>query len=290
MPLSFKTVVFPVDFSDRCRGAAHYVEAVAGRFGSRLILLHVLETTIGQPGDLDFGGLATSLQWEDRTARTQELLDKFLAEELGFLEVERRLETGDPARTIIRVAHESNADLIMMPTHGYGGFRRFILGSVTAKVLHDAECPVWTGIHMEEAPPLEAIHVKRIVCAVDLTAHCRRVLETAAELAEEYGAELILCHAVPGSEAIPEKLLDCELRRHLLAQAREQLLALVTDASIEATLSVDSGETAQVVDLTATQYNADLLVIGRSQHMGFGRLRTHSYAIIRESPCPVLSV
>ncbi len=42
-----------------------------------------------------------------------------------------------------------------MPTHGYGPFRRFILGSVTAKVLHDADCPVWTGVHLEEAPPIE---------------------------------------------------------------------------------------------------------------------------------------
>jgi len=40
----------------------------------------------------------------------------------------------------------------MMPTHGLGGFRRFLLGSVTAKVLHDADCPVWTGVHLERAP------------------------------------------------------------------------------------------------------------------------------------------
>jgi hypothetical protein len=52
--------------------------------------------TIGQPGDLDFGGLTTSLHWEDRTARAHEALDRFLNDELSHIEVERRLEAGDP--------------------------------------------------------------------------------------------------------------------------------------------------------------------------------------------------
>jgi nucleotide-binding universal stress UspA family protein len=288
--LNFNTVVFPVDFSDRCRGAAHYVEALAGRFNSRLILLHVLETTIGQPGDLDFGGLAASLQWEDRVERAQAMLDEFLKQELSFLNVERRLETGDPARVIVKVAHSEKADLIMLPTHGYGGFRRFILGSVTAKVLHDAECPVWTGVHLEAAPPLESIAVKTIMCAIDLTAKSEQLLAAGMQLAEEYGAHLVLAHVVPGSEAIPEKLLDCELRRHLIAQAREQLLALAATAGAKATLAVESGDIAPTIDSTAKKHNADLLVIGRGHHAGFGRLRTYSYAIIRQSPCPVLSI
>jgi len=288
--LAFGTILFPVDFSDRCRGAARYIEALSGRFNSRLILLHVLETTIGQPGDLDFGGLATSLQWEDRTARAQELLDGFLLDEVGLSNVERRLETGDPARCIIRVAKAENVDLIAMPTHGYGGFRRFILGSVTAKVLHDAECPVWTGVHMENAPPLDRIQIRRILCAVDLMARSETVLSAGAQLADEYGAEMAVVHIVPGSDAVPERLLDCELRRHLMAQSHEQLLALTTKASIDATLLIDSGEPGRGVDAAARAWNADSVIIGRGHHHSIGRLRTHSYAIIRDSPCPVLSI
>ncbi len=59
---------------------------------------------------------------------------------------------GDPAQVITAFAHTQGVDLIMMPTHGYGPFRRLLLGSVTAKVLHDAECPVWTAVHMAKAP------------------------------------------------------------------------------------------------------------------------------------------
>ena len=288
--LSFDTILFPVDFSDRCRGAAHYVEAMAGRFKSKLILLHVLETTIGQPGDLDFGGLATSLQWEDRTERTRELLNGFLADELAYLDVERVLENGDPARVIIRLAHERQVRLIAMPTHGYGGFRRFILGSVTAKVLHDADCPVLTGVHMEEAPPLEKIAIRTVLCAIDFGPRTHDIVSAGVQLSEEYGAELVLAHAVPSSDNVPERIIDCELRRHLIAQAREELLALASAANVKATLAVEGGEVARVIDDAAKRHKADILVIGRGNHSGFGRLRTHSYAIVRESPCPVLSV
>ena len=46
-------ILFPVDFSDRCRGAGRYVEAIAGRFGSKVVMLHVIETA-AHAGDIDF--------------------------------------------------------------------------------------------------------------------------------------------------------------------------------------------------------------------------------------------
>src|SRR5207245_2957797 len=54
---------------------------------------------------------------------------------------------GDPAAEITHYAEKNQVDLIMMPTHGYGRFRNMLLGSVTAKVLHDAHCPIWTAAH-----------------------------------------------------------------------------------------------------------------------------------------------
>src|ERR1044071_9879738 len=122
---SFKRILFPVDFSERCRGAARYAVAMAERFEAELLLLHVVETPVARPSDLDFGALAfasdSEAHIEDAAAMLQQFVD---------VAAERRVERGDPARTILRVAHEISADLIMMPTHGYGAFRRFILGSV----------------------------------------------------------------------------------------------------------------------------------------------------------------
>jgi nucleotide-binding universal stress UspA family protein len=288
--LRFNSILFPVDFSERCRGAARYVEAIASRHGSKVILLHVLESTIGQPGDLDFGGLATSLQWEDRVEHAQEKLDTFLKQELSSVSVERRFEIGDPARTIVKIAHTEKVDLVMMPTHGYGGFHRFLLGSVTAKVLHDVNCPVWTGVHMEDAPGTDAICVRNVLCAVDLVDNSDVPVAAAVQIAKEYGAKLTLAHVVPGSDAVPEKFMDMEFRNHLSALAREDLTQLCQRHGVDATVSVQGGSVGSTVGLMAKEHRADIVVIGRGQHSGLGRLRTHSYAIIRESPCPVISI
>src|SRR5215470_72419 len=108
---------------------------------------------------------------------------------------------GDPAQQIVDFAHSGKFDLIMMPTHGYGRFRRFIIGSVVAKVLHDADCPVWTGVHMETVPRLEDIAFRQIVCAIDLDdAPGCRALRWGAQFAAEFGAALTIVHAIPAAK------------------------------------------------------------------------------------------
>src|SRR5579885_1790286 len=93
-------------------------------------------------------------------------LDGALVEEFGQFRVDRVAELGDPAAGIVDFARREKADLIMMPTHGYGPFRSLLLGSVTAKVLHDTEVPVWTAAHIEDAPPHEHLPVRAMMCAV----------------------------------------------------------------------------------------------------------------------------
>src|ERR1700686_5132824 len=174
-------ILFPVDFSARCRGAAAYVEALVGRFDAELILLHVIEPTYN-----------ATLQ--DPPEIEMEKLNTFLGRGLKHLRVKKFVDHGEPARKIIQRASANDVDLIMIPTQGMGIYRRLILGSTSAKVLHDADCPVWTGVHLENAPALEAVACERILCAVDLKLSSARVLDWARHLAEEYQAELTLLH------------------------------------------------------------------------------------------------
>jgi hypothetical protein len=58
----------------------------------------------------------------------------------------------------VEFAANHHVDLVMMPTHGVGTFRSFLVGSVTAKVLHDANCPVWTAAHALRSMP---VHLRR---------------------------------------------------------------------------------------------------------------------------------
>ena len=151
--LKLKNILMPVDFSGRCHGAAHYADALIRHFRSELTVLHVLPPPHYEFSAMEVGGPVLEELYRNRKEHAEEELKKFIAEELRGYSVSGEIMEGDPTHKIIEFSHDSASGLIMMPTHGYGPFRRFILGSVTAKVLHDADCPVWTGVHMEEALP-----------------------------------------------------------------------------------------------------------------------------------------
>jgi len=263
--LPLKKILFPVDFSAHCVGAARYVEAIAGRFDAELTLIHV----VPHPHYNDL--------IPESPAQRQRRLDSFLAKELEYFRVQRVLAEGEPATAIVDHALHGHFDLIMLPTHGLGDFRRFLLGSVAAKVLHDSDCPVWTGVHLEQAPQLENIVFKNFLCAVDLGPQFQQIVEAAAELAEPYRAKLSVLHVLPVSAGAEE--------------LKHEIEGLLPSAAKSATVLVEAGEIASTVSCVAARLHADLLVIGRNPAPGiFGRLRTHAYSIIRQSPCPVISV
>jgi nucleotide-binding universal stress UspA family protein len=272
-----KRILFPVDFSPRSRGAVAYVEALAGRFDAEVILLHTIEpNTYNTP-------LA-----EEPLPRAEEF-DRFFGADLKYLRVQRLIESGEVAQTIVAQAASLSVDLIMMPTQGLGTFRRLILGSTTTKVLHDAECPVWTGVHLEDAPPLEAISCRRIVCAVDLQAASVLVLDWARHLADEYQAELTLLHVIPENDSYrPRNAREEASARETV---RSRLGDLAKSAGAHAMIKVEPGQPAKAAARVAAEINADLLVIGRRAVPGpSGRLEATAYAMIRQSPCPVVSV
>ena len=177
-----------------------------------------------------------------------------------------------------------------MPTHGLGFFRSFLLGSVTAKVLHDVECPVWTGIHEEDAPPLEKITWSRVLCAIDLGDRSPEVLEWAAFLAREHQADLKIMHVTP---ALREAATgwDDEFAATLAADAKTRISALQAAAGTNATLQITRGNPGTAVTSAAKEFSADLLVIGRHNGTGLaGHLRHNAYTILSASPCPVISI
>jgi nucleotide-binding universal stress UspA family protein len=272
-----------VDFSERSVGAARYAKSLARHFHSELILLHVLTPPHYEFGALEIGGSMLGELYRNRAQQASKELDAFMTGELAGVNVRRVVLEGDPAGQIVEFAQHERADIIAMPTHGYGPFRRFILGSNTAKVLHDADCPVWTGVHLEEAPAAVSVPCRGILCAVDLGPQSSKTLGWAAWLREEFGARLTVIHATAAD-------LD-QSEAHVREAAEEELLRLQRAAGAEADLLLEAGEPARVICSAAARVQADVLVIGRGSAAGvFGRLRTNAYAIIRQSPCPVVSV
>jgi len=275
-------ILLSIDFSERCLGAARYAIPLVEHFHSELTLLHVIS-----PID-DLSPEAHALN-ETRRKKAAKELDDFLCAALNHLDTRRILREGDPAEVIANQAVQDQSDLIMMPTHGYSPFRRLLLGSVTSKVLHDTGCSVWTGAHVAQGPPAEWIKLGHLVCAVDLGPHSANVLRWAASLASEFESSLTLLHVVPRLDSPGEGYYADEWRRRLLADAGEVIAKVQQSAGIHVEAVVESGDVSKAVRTAAGRLNADLVVIGRGAADN-ARLRTHAFGIIRESPCPVVSV
>ena len=285
-------ILVPVVFSERCEFSARHAAALARRFGSDLILLHVF--TVPSMAFPSPEGYAVPPQAEVDAMmdRSRKRLDEFLAEELTGLSVRRLLSEGDPASEIVRCAQEENCDLLVMPTHGYGPFRRFLLGSVTAKVLHDSKCPVFTGPHLEHAPMGAAADFHKLLCAVDFGPQSSAILAQATRFAEEFHSEVTLIHVLPNDATHLEGVyFDPQWRCDLAAAARRRLEDMQSALGTKHQICVESGDVPHTVRLVAEAEGADLLWIGRGHAHGLlGRLRTNAYAILRESPCPVVAV
>jgi len=284
----FQKILFPVDMSDGSRNAAPSVDAIVKQFNAQLTLLHVMEkppayftSWYGFESVVDMQAI--------RNSRINEL-DQFLSDVFSGPRVSRAVIDGEPAEAITEYARQNHFDLVAMPTHGLGLFREFLIGSVTAKVLHDCPVPVWTDIHAETvALPVRGF--ADIMCAVDLEEKSIPLIRFASGIANHCQARLWLVHAVPGAETRPEKYLETEFVDYLQTEARRTLTDRLKALDVKATICIGVGRVAQVVRHSAAEHKAGIVVTGRGHTTRtLGRLRTHVYSIIRESPCPVISV
>ena len=284
-----KHILFPVDFSEHCSAAADYVHAMSQGAAAKLTLLHVMEFPPPWYGPTDSATLSALVDLSLVKESRQKELDSYLESRFHELKPLRLLAQGDPATEIVSFAQREDVSLIMMPTRGRGPFRRYLIGSVTAKVLHDAACPVWSASHSEHVIS-PSYPYRRLICAIDLTSRGIEVLHWASQLAAEHNAELSVVHAV----AVNEESLNpgvMKVREYLCSNAHQEWQHLKAKAGIEAPFFVACGSVGAAVRKAAHDLKADAVVIGRGRlHETLGRLRSNCYAIIRESPCPVISV
>jgi nucleotide-binding universal stress UspA family protein len=164
-----------------------------------------------------------------------------------------------------------------------------LLGSTTAKVLNDADCPVITTAHAEKTP--RSLEHRNIICAIGLTADSERVLRFACRATFQIGANLLVVHAVHGNHNALPQLSDKEqLDSDKESDARRRLYELEKTAC-SAPVHIAVGKVKEVLVEVAQEFAADGIIIGRAPRSGvLGRIRDLTYSVIRDSPCPVLSV
>ena len=284
---AIKHVLFPFDFSTQAFEVAPFVRAMALRLGAKVTVLSVVPPTWELPpeGMRPLVGSGPP-EW---TRALQDRLNGTLVDELRDIQTDRVADSGDPALRIVAFAGASHVDLVMMPTHGLGVFRRFLVGSVTSRVLHEIRCPVWTAVHAESQKSAEL--PQTILCAVDGSPATGALLEWTDQFRRTLGARLNVVHAVGPITDFPSLERERRLQEQVRDEARVSVERVLKSAGIDAPLRVAVGDTVDVVVEEATQTRADLVVIGRGTVAEpFGALRTHAFGIVERSPCPVLSV
>ena len=141
-------ILVPLDGSELGEAALAHAEGLARKLGSRVLLLRVANmpaTLIGEVAPMG-GPMPPELIEDAIQAETDEARDYLTrsAQRLkdAGLQVDWEVVEGDPGRAIIDTAHQRNADLIAMATHGRSGLQRLVLGSVADRVVRESHLPV----------------------------------------------------------------------------------------------------------------------------------------------------
>lgn len=292
-----REILCPTDFSDASRHALEHAIVVAKWYGSRLTGLHVAHVPLfPQPPILGVGFAELTPAESNPRFREDELRAWLAPAQRVGLEIEACVDEGNPALTILEYARARQTDLIVMGTHGLGGFERLMLGSVTEKVLRRATCAVMTvpaAMETTTAAPYE-----RLLCPVDFSESSLAALRLAVSLAEEADARLTILHVFDwpaDDELLIERLDAPAFRRVVETPARDRLEAMVTDDMrvwCKPSTKVAYGKPYRGILETAAADNADLIVMGvRGRNpLDLTLFGSTTNQVVRRASCPVLTL
>ena len=144
-PALYKTILCPLEFSDASTRALDYALSLAQEANARLILLHVIESLLGEAGAAEMGHLTVAeydrYLEEDAIARLKSAVPD---QARVWSAPEERVTRGRAYREILKVAKDESVELIVMGVQGMGALSRLVFGSTTHHVIREAGCPVLT--------------------------------------------------------------------------------------------------------------------------------------------------
>ena len=270
----FKTILCPVDFGELSAHALRHASLLAGCGNAKVIAIYA--TWFEAPAYFT-AGRVEELQKQYREAFVEAerslkaFVDSTLSENAG--NVETRVVEALPANGILGLAASTGADLIVMGTHGRTGFNRWMLGSVTERILRESPVPLLTVRAAPRGP------VRRILSPIDGTEASRNAFRLAAGLGACFNAEItaVYVHESKSAQSVPD------LCNWIPAEARQRCNILEL---------VRHGDPAEEIVALASEEAFDLLVIGAPHRRFFEGmvLGTTTLRAVRHAPCPVLTV
>jgi nucleotide-binding universal stress UspA family protein len=288
-----RSILCPVDFSEQSRHALRWAAAFAARFGSRLTVVSVVDPLLAEAARVRLG--------QDLARQeTEPALREFVAATLTSTtraptEIVFRTPIGAAAGTILEAAETESADLIVMGTQGLGGFRKWLLGSTTERLLRRTKTPVLAVPYADASEAREAESVSHILAATDFSGSSVAAAKVAAHLARALSAKLTLTHIVEPVTVPPQWLLLLEESDETrLDSARAKLHALAEQicGPQECDEAVTLGRPADLIGSTAVDRGARLIVMGLAgEHGRFSpRPGSIAYRVLSSTTVPVLVV
>ncbi len=263
--LSVRSVLCPVDFSEQSRQALRWASAIAQYRGGEMTVLSVVEPLLAQAAGIRLG---VDLAREDVEPALREFVEATVPEGVWQAShVRMEVTVGDPSEAILQTGRRLKVGLIVMGTHGLGGFRKLLLGSTTEQVLRRTEWPVLAvpaGAVSAPAAEHPGVQLKRILVATDFRESAMAAVQWAGDLASDVAAPVVVAHVVEPVVVSPLwQPLVADLDSEHLATAQRALARLSTsfrDTHIDYVVSV--GPPADTIASLAIEYGAGLVVMG----------------------------
>jgi nucleotide-binding universal stress UspA family protein len=145
--MNIQRILVPVDFSEGSRAAVRYAVFLAETFGASIDVMHVWEPTPYVPAhQLGWLGNETRSFWQQMSDALGRQLDELLRDVAPdtTVRIDRRVEAGYVAESILHKLERGEHDLVVMGTHGRTGLRHVLLGSVAERIVRLSPTPVLT--------------------------------------------------------------------------------------------------------------------------------------------------
>ena len=271
---NFEPILCPVDFSELSAHALRYA-AMLSRCGNRKVIAAYANWFEAPPYFTESRVAELQSEFRESLGQAERMLAEFVKSTLGDAApaVESRVVEALPADGIRQLAASTQAGLIVMGTHGRTGLNRWMLGSVTERILRESPAPVLTVRSAPKGP------IRHILCPVSDTEPSRAALAVAAAFGACFDASVTALHVHEehGGGRIPDLCEWIPAEERSRCNLREL---------------VRHGNAAEEIIKLASEEEYDLLVLGATRRRFFEGLvlGTTTLRAVRHAACPVLSV
>jgi nucleotide-binding universal stress UspA family protein len=290
----YDTLLVPVDGSDHSIRAAEHSVGLARRFDATVHLLNVVDIQAAA-GPFDAGGVGgeflAALEEQGQTV----LDDVQAAVDDQGVDLQTAVSKGRPAEAILDYGAEHDAGLLAMGTHGRTGLDRYIIGSVTERVIRQSDRPVFT-VHATDRNQFEDGY-DDILVPTDGSEFASAAVDHAVAIAAQFDAHVHAVNVVDINAAAfsPSYTPPTEILEGLTSagqEATEAVASAAREADLAATTEVRKGIPSDELLDYADEADVDLITMGTAGRAGLSRYLVGSTTerLLRRADVPVLAV